>query len=229
MRKELDRHGGIVDTHNNHACRCSHSHISHSHGLRHCAIPETPIEYPARALFRSRVRNKACINPRRRVKNRPGTNGGPRRIRRLPRRVPPACSNATATISALFATPDPCAAAIRDPMTPRRAHSTGCPSLLSSGPTQRRNCLGLKRSRHRMAAATTDADDQSPFFPMLAGITPPDFARLLQGCGARRLSDVRDKRNNSRCDPVVVAARLAADQIGQSRCRPTTGPGGVWS
>jgi hypothetical protein len=146
-----------------------------------------------------------------------------------PQAGPPACSKTTATTSTPFATPDPCAAAITYPMTSRRAQPAGCPSLLSSGPTQRRNCLGLKQSRHRMAAATKDTDDHSPFFPMLARITPPDFARLLQLCGACRLSDVRDKRNNSQCDPVVVAARLAADQTGQSRCRPTTDPGGVWS
>src|SRR6478672_5933828 len=74
-----------------------------------------------------------------------------------------------------------------------------------------------------MATATREADEPRPFFVMLARIIPPAFVRLLQHWRARRLSHARDKRSDSRSDPIVVGARLASDQTGQPLCRAATG------
>jgi len=64
-----------------------------------------------------------------------------------------------------------------------------------------------------MATATREADEPRPFFDMLARIIPPAFARLLQHWRARRLSHARDKRSDSRSDPIVVGARLVVASV----------------
>jgi hypothetical protein len=201
MRKEFGQRVGDGDIHSNNAHRCSHSYIPNHRSYQHCTFPQTPIEDPTKALFRLRADNKACRLPGRQVTNRPRTNGGPRRTQRRPTRVSPRTARPPRP-PAPPSTPGGAAAAIASPhrhadrsphlMTTRRAHPAGHRFRSSSGPAQRRNCLGAKRSRHRMATATSEADDPRPY-----------FARLLQHWHPRRLSHARDERNDSRWEPAT--------------------------